>query len=72
MDNYKSSDTKLTASWIDDKFLRFKNCSNCMYIVRIGFGGYNGDLSKFCPNCGFRMKNPTLIAVDIDYNDLLD
>lgn len=63
--NYKISDTKLKASWQKDKIWKIYYCSNCQKGIEIE---HTTILPSFCPRCGFNMKNPELVKVEIDWD----
>lgn len=64
-EEYKVSDTQLTATWekIVSMGTRYR-CTNCGKILELD---HSVDLGAFCPRCGFRMTNPGFIVEKEDY-----
>ena len=65
--NYKCSETELTASW-EKHFGGYYSCTNCKHSESNGYPPRGVELGKFCPNCGFKMTNPRYEGVDFDYD----
>ena len=66
--NYQVSDTTLEAEWIRIPFGNYYQCTNCKHSISHGYPAQSIRLGKFCPNCGFKMRNPRFIAVEYDYD----
>ena len=64
--NYKCSETELTASW-EQLCWGYYSCTNCKHSERHGYPARGIRLGKFCPNCGFKMTNPRYVGVEYDY-----
>ena len=65
---YKISDTTFEAEWVKTGWSTSRQCSNCNHTISVPYQTYYAPLGKFCPNCGFRMKNPGSIKLEIDYD----
>ena len=64
---YKSSETQLTAEWLQRKYSSYYTCSNCEHTESHGYPPRAVNLGKYCPNCGSKMKNPKYVSVGFTY-----
>ena len=68
INNYKTSETELTASWEAHRFGGSYTCSNCNHYEDHGYPARAIWLGNFCPKCGAKMTNPRYIGVEYDYD----
>lgn len=60
------SDTNRVAEWKKDDRFSHWSCTNCGHTKNHGYPAHAIILSKFCPECGFKMLNPKVIHVEYD------
>lgn len=65
---YKVSDAELTAEWKKNGYGHSYICTNCHHYEDAGYPSRSFELGTFCPNCGFRMRNPQYVIIEYDYD----
>lgn len=65
---YKTSNTEYTAEWRKRKYACSFECTNCDHVEDAGYPSRSFWLGHFCPNCGFKMRNPQHVHIEYDYD----
>lgn len=67
---YQISDTECTAEWEKAKWgegVYF--CTNCKNTKNPGYPAQSYSLDRFCGRCGFKMRNPMHVKIEIEFED---